>query len=93
MRDTIGQTLFAVPHRKESADGLVYSQFYSLIKTPFNTAQTYVFHNKSLKNLALNPAYIQSLQQEGGGVSFSKRVCEFSYNYGKMRAHANLTDN
>jgi hypothetical protein len=93
MRDTAGQTLFAVPHGKESTDGLVYSQFYGLIKTPFDTAKTYVFHNESLENLALDPGYVQSLQQEGGGASFSKSVCEFAYLHSKMRAHANLTDN
>jgi hypothetical protein len=93
MRDTMGQTLFAMPHGKESAEGLVYSQFYGLIKTPFNTAKTYVFYNQSLENLALDPAYIQSLQQEGGRDSFSKAVLEFAYLHGKMRAHANLVDN
>ena len=92
MRDTIGQTLFAMLHRKESLDSLVYSQFYSLIKTLFNTAKTYVFSNKSLENLALNPKYIKSLQQKSGSASFSKAVCEFAYLYGKMRARANLID-
>jgi len=37
MRDTMGQTLFAVPSGQESIDGLIYSQFYALIKTPFET--------------------------------------------------------
>jgi hypothetical protein len=93
MRDTIGQTLFASPHGKESTDGLIYSQFYGLIKTPFDTSKTYVFHNESLENLALDPGYIRSLQQEGGGISFSKAVCEFAYLHSKKRAYANLIDN
>ncbi|KAH6702793.1 hypothetical protein BKA61DRAFT_646779 [Leptodontidium sp. MPI-SDFR-AT-0119] len=41
--------------------------------TPFDTS----------KNLALDPRYIRSLQQEGGGISFSKA----------KRAYANLLDN
>jgi hypothetical protein len=93
MRDTMGQTLFAVPRGKESQDGLIYSQFYNLIKTPFDTSKVYVFDNESLENLALDPGYIRSLQQEGGGIAFSKAVCEFGYLHSKKRAHANLVDN
>jgi len=93
MRDTIGQTLFAAPRGKESTDGLIYSQFYALIKTPFDSAKVYIFDNDSVENLALDPGYIRSLQQEGGSITFSKAVCEFSYLHGKKRAHANLVDN
>ena len=92
LRDTMGQTLFASPHRKESADGLIYSQFYGLIKTPFDTSKAYVFGNESLENLALDPGYVRSLQQEGGGISFSEAACRFAYLHGKKRAHTNLTD-
>jgi hypothetical protein len=93
MRDTIGQTFFAAPHGQECQDGLIYSQFYALIKTPFDTSKVYVFDNEALENLALDPGYIRSLQQEGGGITFSKGVCEFGYLHGKERAHANLVDN
>jgi hypothetical protein len=93
MRDTIGQTLFANPQEQESLNSLVYSQFYALIKTPFNTAKAYVFNNESLKNLALDPGYIRSLQQQGGGITFSQAVCTFAYLHSKKRAHTNLTDN
>jgi hypothetical protein len=93
MRDTTGQTFFAAPHGKERQDGLVYSQFYNLIKTPFDTTKVYVFDNEALENLALDPGYIRSLQQEGGGITFSKAVCEFGYLHSKRRAHANLLDN
>ncbi|KAI8931113.1 hypothetical protein NX059_012123 [Plenodomus lindquistii] len=93
MRETMGQTLFAEPQGQESMDGLVYSQFYSLIKTPFDTSKAYVFHNEALENLALDPGYVRSLQQQGGGVTFSKGVCQESYLHSKKRAHANLVDN
>ena len=93
MRDTAGQTLFAAPHGQESRDGLIYSQFYGSIKTPFDSSKVYVFDNDSVENLALDPGYIRSLQQEGGGITFSKGVCEFSYLHSKKRAHANLVDN
>ena len=93
MRDTMGQTFFAAPRGRECQDGLIYSQFYALIKTPFDTSKVYVFDNEALENLALDPGYIQSLQQEGGGITFSKGVCEFGYLHSKKRAHANLVDN
>ncbi|KFZ15728.1 hypothetical protein V502_05438 [Pseudogymnoascus sp. VKM F-4520 (FW-2644)] len=93
MRDTMGLTLFAAPQGAEARDGLIYSQFYGLIKTPFDSTKVYVFDNDSVENLALDPGYIRSLQQEGGGITFSKGVCEFSYVHSKKRAHANLVDN
>ena len=93
MRDTIGQTLFAAPRKKESTDRLIYSQFYALIKTPFDLAKVYIFNNDSVENLALDLGYIRSLQQEGGSITFSKAVYKFSYLYSKKRAYANLIDN
>ncbi|KAF2844277.1 hypothetical protein T440DRAFT_523630 [Plenodomus tracheiphilus IPT5] len=93
MRETMGQTLFAMPQGQESMDGLEYSQFYGLSKTPFDTSKAYVFYNEALENLALDPGYVRSLQQQGGGATFSKGVCEVSYLHSKKRAHANLVDN
>jgi hypothetical protein len=46
-----------------------------------------------MENLALDPGYIRSLQQEGGGITFSKAVYEFGYLHSKKRAYANLVDN
>ena len=93
IRDTIGLTIFATPQGKEARDRLIYSQFYRLIKTPFDSAKVYIFDNDSIENLTLDPGYIRSLQQEGGGITFSKGVCKFSYIYSKKRAYANLIDN
>ncbi|KFY09998.1 hypothetical protein V491_07848 [Pseudogymnoascus sp. VKM F-3775] len=93
MRDTMSLTMFTTPQGKEARDGLIYSQFYRLIKTPFDSTKVYVFDNDSVENLALDPGYIRSLRQEGGGITFSKGVCEFSYMHSKKRAHANLVDN
>jgi hypothetical protein len=92
MRDTEGLTLFAAPRGKESMDGLIYSQCYGLIKTPFDTSKTYVFSNEAMENLALDPGYVQSLQQEGGSRAFSKAACEFGYLHSKKRAYANVRD-
>jgi len=43
----------------------------------------YVFDNDAIENLALDPGYVRSLQQERGGITFSKAACEFGYFYGK----------
>jgi hypothetical protein len=93
MRDTIGQTFFATPQSREAQDGQVYSQFYALVKNPFDTSKVYIFANESLENLALDPGYIRSLQQQGGSITFSKRVCELSFLHSKNRAYVNLVDN
>ena len=93
MRDLINQTMFAALRGKEYTDGLIYSQFYTLIKGPFDTSKIYIFDNESLENLALDPRYIWSLQQEGGNIMFFKTVCKFNYLYKKRRAHANLINN
>lgn len=93
MRDTTGQTLFAAPQGREAKDGLIYTQFYVKIKTPFDSAKVYVFDNDSVENLALDPGYLRSLWQEGGAVTFSKGVCQFAYLHSKQRAYANLMDN
>lgn len=93
LRDTMGQTLSTMPHGQENMDGLVYSQFYGTIKTPFDISKVYVFDNEAMENLALDPGYIRSLQQQGGGATFSEKVCKGSYLHSKARAFSNLRDN
>jgi hypothetical protein len=90
IQDATGQTIFAVLQGKETRDRLIYSQFYILIKTPFDSTKAYVFDNKSVENLALDPSYIRSLHQKGGGITFPKALCEFAYLYSKERAYAIL---
>jgi hypothetical protein len=63
--------------------GLIYSQFYSLIKTSFNAAKVYIFNNKALENIALDPGYVQTLKQAGKGVAFSQKTCKISCLYSK----------
>jgi hypothetical protein len=50
--------MFAALYREESMDRLIYSQFYTLIKTLFDLAKVYVFNNDSVENLALDLGYI-----------------------------------
>ena len=93
MRDTIGQTLSTAPHGQENLDGLVYSQFYGTIKSPFDVSKVYVFDNQAIENLALDPGYIRSLQQQGGGPAFNERTCKESYKHSKQRVASSLQDN
>ena len=78
-RDSSNVTLFTALNSKERKEGLVYSQFYSLIKTPFNTAKAYVFQQDSLKKLVLDTKYMRLLQQVGRVVTFSEVVLKRVY--------------
>jgi hypothetical protein len=93
MRDAASQTLSAKQRGSEATSGLIYTQQYNLIKVPFDAAKTYIFENEGLENLALDPLYILSLQQEGKGQAFSVKACQYSYLKSKHRAYVNLQDN
>jgi len=92
-RDSSNVTLFTALNGKERKEGLVYSQFYGLIKTPFDTAKAYVFQQDSLEKLVLDTEYVRSLQQVGGAVTFSEAVLKRAYQHMKQRAAINLRDN
>src|SRR5947209_4824012 len=79
-------------HSVEYQDGLVYSQFYNLIKVPFDTSKSFPFQMVALENLALDPGYVRGLQQGGKASSFSPGVCKLSYQRSKRRAHIKIRD-
>ncbi|KAL1648604.1 hypothetical protein SLS61_006731 [Didymella pomorum] len=93
MQDSANQTLFAALGSTERLEGLVYSQFYRLVKAPFNTSKAYVFKQDTLKNLALDPSYAKSLKQEGRASVFTEAACKKAYLHIKQQAHVNLRDN
>ena len=62
---------------------LVYSQFYSLIKVPFDAAKVYIFNNDALENLALDSDYVHTLKQVGKGIAFLQKACQISYLHSK----------
>ena len=70
----------------------MYSQFYGTIKLLFNVSKVYVFNNKVVKNLALNPSYVCLLQKQGSGISFNKKSCIAFYLYSKKCTTINLRD-
>jgi hypothetical protein len=91
-RDSMGLILSAAPRRQEFMDGMVYSQFYGTIKSPFDVSKVYVFDNQAVENLALDPAYVASLRKQGGGISFSEKSCTAAYLHSKRRAAIHLKD-
>lgn len=92
LRDAGSQTVAAAPSSQAFRDGYVYSQFYNLVKGPFDAAKVYIFNNDSLETIALDPAYVRSLHKVGGAAAFSQKACLTSYLYSKTRAHVNLAD-
>ena len=50
--------MFIVLRGKENTNRLIYSQFYTLIKGPFNILKMYIFDNKSFKKFVLDFKYI-----------------------------------
>ncbi|KFZ25059.1 hypothetical protein V502_00463 [Pseudogymnoascus sp. VKM F-4520 (FW-2644)] len=92
LRDASSQTVAATPSSQAFQDGYVYSQFYNVVKAPFDAAKVYIFNNDSLESIALDPAYVRSLYKAGGATAFSQKACLTSYLYSKTRAHVNLAD-
>ena len=70
----------------------MYFQFYSTIKLLFNVFKVYVFNNKVVKNLSLNPSYVCLLQKQVSRISFNKKSYIASYLYSKKRATINFRD-
>ncbi|EXK77043.1 hypothetical protein FOQG_18234 [Fusarium oxysporum f. sp. raphani 54005] len=57
LRDTVDITIKPTDGSREVREGLIYSQFYNLIKIPFDAAKQYPFQNRHLEKMALTPRY------------------------------------
>lgn len=90
LRDVGGQTIEASPRSQAFKSGYVYSQFYNVIKAPFDAGKLYPFTNDGLENLALDPDYIKGLHKAGGATAFSQEASLKSYIHSKVRASANI---
>ena len=94
LKDTGGLTIASQYGSLAERSGLVYTQFYNLVKNAFDAAKVYPFENEALENLALDPDYVESLKHVGKGANtFSTKVCRTSYLHSKQRTHAALLDN
>ncbi|KAG7428811.1 hypothetical protein Forpi1262_v009393 [Fusarium oxysporum f. sp. raphani] len=56
LRDTIDMTIQPADESREVCEGLIYSQFYNLVKIPFDAAKQYPFQNRQLEKMALDPS-------------------------------------
>lgn len=92
VRDARGVTIASLPFSEHYNQGLIYSQFYSNIKAPFDAAKTYPFTNTQLESLALDPGYVETLQGVGKAKSFSYKTCMDSYEHSKERCHIAIRD-
>ncbi|HEV2644800.1 MAG TPA: hypothetical protein VGU46_00395 [Acidobacteriaceae bacterium] len=90
LRDAGSQTITAAPTSQAFKDGYVYGQFYNKVKAPFDSAKVYIFNNENLENIALDPAYVRSLNRAGGSAAFSQQAGLLSYLASKNRAHVSL---
>ncbi|WKT53947.1 hypothetical protein QSH57_004531 [Fusarium oxysporum f. sp. vasinfectum] len=57
----------------ELRNGLVYSQFYNLIKVPFDAAKQYPFQNRHTESMALDPSYLRD-QQDRVSLALLRRI-------------------
>jgi len=90
LRDTGAQTIATAPSSQLFQHGYIYGQWYNLIKGPFDSTKLYVFQSENIENLALDPAYIETLKKAGGADSFSIATATASYLHSKERASINL---
>lgn len=74
--------------------GLLYSQYYNVIKAPFDAQKIYALHHPIYENLALDPTYVLQLRRAaGGGASVADlHAMRKAYIRGKNRAALNLRE-
>ncbi|KAF5627601.1 hypothetical protein F25303_10754 [Fusarium sp. NRRL 25303] len=78
------------PHRRELRNGLVYSQFYNLIKVPFNAAKQYPFQNRHTESMALDPSYLRDQRNSTQGAHAHQSRVQYAYRLSKLRIHRNV---
>ncbi|KAF6806870.1 hypothetical protein CPLU01_15855, partial [Colletotrichum plurivorum] len=89
LRDAINITILSHPKSPERQAGLVYSQYYNLIKVPFDSAKQYPFQNSQLECLALDPLYLKQREEAGRAVGAKLSTLILAYRLSKLRIHIN----
>ncbi|KAH6952333.1 hypothetical protein BKA56DRAFT_682243 [Ilyonectria sp. MPI-CAGE-AT-0026] len=90
MRDAIGMTIKPMYESREVLEGLLYSQFYNLIKIPFDVAKQYPFQNPELEKMALDPSYLADCERSTRGTHANQASLKLAYRLSKRRVRANL---
>ncbi|KAM6508532.1 hypothetical protein FALCPG4_018372 [Fusarium falciforme] len=90
MRDTVDMTIKPTDGSREILEGLVYSQFYNLIKVPFDVAKQYPFQNRQLEKMALDPSYLDDCEGSTRGNHANQASLKLAYRLSKLRVRASL---
>ncbi|KAI8676091.1 hypothetical protein NCS56_00496000 [Fusarium sp. Ph1] len=90
MRDAVDMTIKPTDGSREILEGLVYSQFYNLIKVPFDVAKQYPFQNRQLEKMALDPAYLDDCEGSTRWNHANQASLKLAYRLSKLRVRASL---
>ncbi|KAH6975809.1 hypothetical protein EDB80DRAFT_783899 [Ilyonectria destructans] len=90
LRDAEGMTITPSLGSWEYQNGLIYSQFYNLIKVPFDAAKQYPFQNRHLESMALDPSYLLDQHNSTRGTHAHQSRVQRAYRLGKLRIHRNV---
>lgn len=90
LRDARDMTITPRQDSWELQNGLVYSQFYNLIKVPFDATKQYPFQNRHTENMALDPSYLLDQRNSTRGAHAHQSRVQCAYRLSKLRVHRNL---
>ncbi|KAF4470696.1 hypothetical protein FALBO_2410 [Fusarium albosuccineum] len=93
LRDTADITIKPIDGSREVHEGLIYSQFYSLIKIPFDAAKQYPFQNRYLEKMALDPSYLADCERSTRGSRANQASLQLAYRLSKLRVRSSLIPN
>jgi hypothetical protein len=92
-RDAADMTITPTHNSREARDGLLYSQFYNLVKIPFDAAKQYPFQNPQLEKMALDPSYLTDCEKSTRGSHANQASLKLAYRLSKLRVRAALIPN
>ncbi|RYC79049.1 hypothetical protein BFJ63_vAg18068 [Fusarium oxysporum f. sp. narcissi] len=81
---------FPADKSREVGEGLIYSQFYNLVKIPFDAAKQYPFQNRQLEKMALDPSYGADYERSTRGSHANQASLSLAYRLTKLRVRASL---
>ncbi|KAH6983930.1 hypothetical protein EDB80DRAFT_824387, partial [Ilyonectria destructans] len=90
MRDAVDMTITPTHGGREVPEGLLYSQFYNLIKIPFDAARQYPFQNPQLEKMALDPSYLADCEGSTRGNHANQASLKLAYRLSQLRVRAGL---
>ncbi|KAF9776909.1 hypothetical protein IL306_004841 [Fusarium sp. DS 682] len=93
LRDTVDITIKPTDGSREVREGLIYSQFYSLVKIPFDAAKQYPFQNRHLEKMALDPSYLADCERSTRGSHTNQASLKLAYRLSKLRVRSSLASN